>query len=118
MNKQKAKQSKMENRHRKLRYKIIGTAARPRLSVYRSNAGMHLQLIDDATGRTLASADSKEIKADKKTKTEVASELGKLIAEKAQSKKIVEVVFDRGGYRYHGRVKAAADGARAGGLKF
>jgi len=118
MNKQKAKKEKMDRRHKKLRYKISGTALKPRLSVFRSNLGLNLQLIDDEAGITLASANYKEIKGDKKTKTEVATELGKLLAKKAQDKKILEVVFDRGGYRYHGRVKAVADGAREGGLKF
>ena len=118
MNKQKAKQTKMASRHKKIRYKIIGTALRPRLSVYRSNAGMNLQLIDDESGKTLASANSSEVKDGKKTKVETALALGKLLAEKASAQKISVVVFDRGGYRYHGRVKAVADGARAGGLQF
>ncbi|MEI7452001.1 MAG: 50S ribosomal protein L18 [Candidatus Falkowbacteria bacterium] len=118
MNKQKLKQEKIERRHKKIRIKIIGTATRPRLNVFRSNKGMYLQLIDDAKAVTIASASISEIKAEKKTKTEVAKELGLLIAKKAADSKIDTVVFDRGGLRYHGRVKAAAEGAREGGLKF
>jgi len=118
MNKQKLKQEKIERRKKKIRIKIIGTTLRPRLNVFRSNKGMYLQLIDDSKGVTIASASISEIKDDKKTKTEAAKELGLLIAKKAADKKIDAVVFDRGGLRYHGRVKAAAEGAREGGLKF
>ena len=118
MNKQKLKQEKTERRQRKIRIKIIGTTARPRLNVFRSNKGMYLQLIDDSKGATIASASISEVKAEKKTKTEVAKELGLLIAKKAADKKIDTVVFDRGGLRYNGRIQAAAEGAREGGLKF
>jgi len=118
MNKQIAKNSKLTRRHARVRSKIEGTAARPRLSVFRSNAGLFLQLIDDLNGVTLVSADSHELKGTKKTKVELAKELGELLAKKAQAKKIGAVVFDRGGYRYHGRVKAVAEGARQGGLQF
>lgn len=118
MNKQKQKKEKLERRHRRVRAKIEGTAKRPRLNVFRSNTGMFLQIIDDENNKTLASASSKEIKDAKKTKTESAKALGLLIAEKAKKAKVEEVVFDRGGYLYHGRVKAVAEGAREGGLKF
>jgi large subunit ribosomal protein L18 len=118
MNKQKAQRAKQERRHNKVRAKISGTNERPRLSVFKSNAGLYLQLIDDEKGMTLVSAHSREIKADKKKKVEISLELGKLLAKKAVEKKILSVVFDRGGYRYHGRVKAVADGARDGGLQF
>jgi large subunit ribosomal protein L18 len=117
MDKNKAKAEKNIRRHKKVRAKIAGNTARPRLSVFRSNKGMFVQLIDDLKGVTLLSADSREIK---KTagKIEVASELGKLLATRAKDKKIGAIVFDRGSYRYHGRVKAFAEGARAGGLEF
>lgn len=104
-------------RHGRVRAKVSGSAERPRLSVYRSNKGMYLQLIDDLDGKTLASASLRELKAAGK-KTEASQELGKLLAKKAKEKKIDRVVFDRGSYKYHGRVKAAAEGARAGGLEF
>ncbi len=103
-------------RQKRVRVKISGTAARPRLSVFRSNAGMYLQLIDDEGKKTLASAHSREVKGAKKT--EASELLGKLIAEKAAALKITKVVFDRGGNLYTGRVKAVADGARAAGLEF
>ncbi len=118
MNKQIAKNSKLERRHARVRAKIQGTAARPRLSVFRSNSGMFLQLIDDLSGKTIVSADSHELKDSKKSKVELAKSLGELLAKKAQDKKVGVVVFDRGGYRYHGRVKAVAEGARQGGLQF
>jgi len=117
MNKQKEKQLKEIRRKRKIRVKIIGTIDRPRLSVFRSNKGMQAQLIDDSAGKTLASVNSKEIKS-KEQKVQISLEAGKLLAEKAIAKKIRKVVFDRSGYKYHGRVKALADGAREGGLKF
>jgi len=126
MDKTKAKKIKHARRHARVRAKIKGTAARPRLSVYRSNRGMFLQLIDDVSGRTLASAGLKEIKASAPAgkkgeavgKQAASQELGKLLAQKALAKKISQVVFDRSSYKYHGRVKAVAEGARAGGLKF
>ncbi|MDD2257985.1 50S ribosomal protein L18 [Candidatus Falkowbacteria bacterium] len=104
-------------RHGRVRAKISGTAARPRLSVFRSNKGLYLQLIDDVAGKTLVSARTKELKETGK-KIDSAAALGKLLAEKAQAKKISAVVFDRSCYKYHGRVKAVAEGAREGGLKF
>lgn len=118
MNKQKIKQNKIARRHVKIRRTISGTAVKPRLNVYRSNTGMYLQIIDDVSSRTLVSAVSTELKDKKLNKTQMSLELGKLLAKKAIEKKILDVVFDRGGYKYHGRVKAAADGAREGGLKF
>ncbi|HTW96039.1 MAG TPA: 50S ribosomal protein L18 [Candidatus Methylomirabilis sp.] len=118
MNKQIVRQIKRIRRHARIRAKIIGTAEKPRLSVFRSNRGMFLQLIDDAAGKTLVSASVSESKAKKLNKTELAAELGKLLAKKALAKKISAVVFDKGAYKFHGRVKAAAEGAREGGLKF
>ena len=104
-------------RHRRVRRMVAGTAKVPRLSVYRSSGHIYAQLIDDIAGKTLAAASSLELKkAGKKTVT--AAAVGKLLAEKAAAIKIVTVVFDRGGYAYHGRVKALAEGAREAGLKF
>ncbi len=116
MDKNKEKKARDARRHLKVRSKIEGTALRPRLSVFRSNRGMFLQIIDDIKSITLVSASSAEVKA--KTKIEIGLELGKLIAKKAKDAKITTVVFDRGSYRYHGRVKAVAEGAREGGLEF
>lgn len=119
MNRINSKLEKRQRRQAKVRAKVSGTAEKPRLSVYRSNADMYAQLIDDEKSVTIASARSQE--ADPKgkmKKTEAALALGKLIAKKAEEKKIKTVVFDRGGNRYHGRVKAVAEGAREGGLKF
>lgn len=114
---EKAKRNARLRRHNRVRAKVLGTKDVPRLSVFRSNRGFFIQLIDDSVGKTLASVDSKELKS-KMKKTDAAKEGGKLIAKKAIDKKIGKVVFDRGGYRYHGRVKAVAEGAREGGLKF
>ena len=106
-------------RHRRIRGKVQGSAERPRLVVFRSNKGISAQLVDDLTGRTLAGASWINLKKSfKGNKTEQATEVGKLIAETAKKAGIETVVFDRGGYLYHGRVKALADGAREGGLKF
>lgn len=108
-----------QRRHRRIRGKIAGTAERPRLAVYRSNKGVSAQLVDDLTGRTLAAASWLGLKKSfKGTKTEQAAEVGKLLAASAKKAGIETVVFDRGGYLYHGRVKALADGAREGGLRF
>lgn len=104
-------------RQRRIRTQISGSAARPRLNVSKSNTSLYLQLINDESGVTIASAHSREIKA-KQSKVETASSVGKLLAEKAKAKNVSTVVFDRGGNRYTGRVKAAADGAREGGLQF
>jgi large subunit ribosomal protein L18 len=108
-----------ERRHRRVRLKISGTAERPRLVVSRSNRGIEAQLVDDAEGKTLASASHLGVKKTfKGTKSEQAAEVGKLLAAAAKKAGIETVVFDRGGYLYHGRVKALADAAREGGLKF
>lgn len=106
-------------RHRRVRGKISGTAECPRLNVFRSNSNIYAQLIDDVKGVTLASASTldKEIDCYGGNK-DAARKVGKLIAERAAGKGITEVVFDRGGYIFHGRVKELADGAREGGLKF
>lgn len=117
MNNAKEKQLKRERRRGKIRAKISGTADCLRLSVFRSNKGMFLQLINDVDGKTLVSASSQEIKT-KAAKVDVSFELGKLLAEKALAKGVKRVVFDRGGFQFHGRVKAVADGAREGGLDF
>jgi len=114
--------TKLERRLRikkRIRKHVSGTATRPRLSIFRSNKGMDAQLIDDINGVTLVSVSSKS-KADKVSgnKTEMATQLGKLLAEKALKKNIEVCSFDRNGYLYHGRVKAFAEGAREGGLKF
>ena len=112
---------KMERarRHLRVRRKISGTQERPRLCVYRSNTNLYVQIIDDVAGNTLVSASTldKEIKT-KHANKEAAKELGTLIAKKAVAKKINTVVFDRGGYIYHGVVKELADAAREGGLEF
>lgn len=118
MDKQKQKTAQRKRRHQRVRARIQGTSERPRLSVYKSNKGMYLQLIDDEAGKTLVSVYSGEIKNKKGTKTEISLEMGKQIADKAKKAKIEEVVFDRGGFPFHGRVKSVADGAREGGLKF
>lgn len=103
-------------RQKRIRVRIKGDTKRPRLSVFRSNRAIYAQLIDDLKGRTILSANSKELKG-KLNKTSASLALGKLIAEKAIAKKITTVVFDRGGNKYHGRVKALAEGARQAGLK-
>ncbi|MEZ4926420.1 MAG: 50S ribosomal protein L18 [Saprospiraceae bacterium] len=101
--------------HMRIRNKISGTGERPRLSVYRSNKEIYCQLINDLDGHTIAAATSKGLKG---TKSEQAAEVGKMIAERAKSAGVEGIVFDRGGYRYHGRVRSLAEGAREGGLKF
>jgi large subunit ribosomal protein L18 len=106
-------------RHRRVRGKIRGSAERPRLLVFRSNRGVFAQLIDDDAGRTLAGASWLELpKSFKGDKTEQAAEVGKRLAQAAKKAGVESVVFDRGGYLYHGRVKALAEGAREGGLSF
>lgn len=102
-------------RHERIRKNIFGTSSVPRLNVYRSNKNIFASLIDDENGVTLASASSLDMKGNN---TEVASAVGAAIAKKAKDLKIVKVVFDRGGYLYHGRVKALADAARENGLEF
>jgi len=105
-------------RHRRVRGKVEGTAERPRLVVFRSNRGIFAQLVDDSSGRTLASASWKVLGASKGSKTEQASAVGKALADAAKKAGIESCVFDRGGYLYHGRVKALAESAREGGLQF
>jgi len=106
-------------RHRRVRGKIRGTAERPRLLVFRSNRGVFAQLIDDDAGKTIAGASWMELpKSFKGDKTEQAAEVGKRLAAAAKKAGVESVVFDRGGYLYHGRVKALAEGAREGGLSF
>jgi len=110
------KKTNIERRHKRIRAKISGTKERPRLSIFKSNKYMYAQLIDDVSGVTLVAFSSEKAKG--KTKTEKAKATGTEIAKLALAKKIKEVVFDRGGFRYIGRVRSLADGAREGGLKF
>ena len=114
----KIKRLKRKMRHNKVRSKIFGTEKRPRMSFFRSNMNNYVQIINDESGKTLVSASDKELKVSKDKKSEKAEKLGELVAKKAKDKKITEVVFDRGGYKYLGRVKAFAESARANGLKF
>lgn len=116
-NLQQLKRNKRLLRHNRVRSKVTGHETRLRLAVFRSAAHIYAQLINDTTGTTLAQATSKGMK-EKSAKTDLATSVGKAIAALAKEKGITEVVFDRGGYRYHGRVKALAEGAREGGLKF
>ncbi|PSQ96122.1 MAG: 50S ribosomal protein L18 [Bacteroidetes bacterium SW_9_63_38] len=117
----KGKKEKVERRmriHQSIREDMMGTSVRPRLSVYRSNKYIYAQLIDDFEGHTLASASSLEDGIDGETPMDESRKVGELIAERAQEEDIDKVVFDRGGYQYHGRVEALAEGARDGGLDF
>lgn len=114
----KSKNRLRTRRHQRSRYKISGTKSRPRLAVYRSLKHLYVQLIDDEQGITLAAASDLELKKMPGKKQELAQEIGRLIAKKAAEKKIKKAVFDRGGFKYHGQVKALAEGARAGGLEF
>ena len=111
-----------KRRHRRVRAKLSGTAQRPRMNIYRSNSNIFVQLIDDDNGKTLVSASTidREVapQVADKTKTEASKVVGQVAAERAKNAGIEEVVFDRGGFRYHGRVAALADGAREAGLKF
>ncbi len=104
--------------HKRIRHKVLGTAERPRLAIYRSVAHIYVQVIDDAQGRTLVSASTVEKDAAHGGNVAAAKSIGKLIAERAKEQGIRKVVFDRGGYLYHGRVKALADAAREAGLEF
>ena len=107
------------HRHKRVRGKVSGTPERPRLNVFRSNANIYAQIIDDVNGVTLVSANTLEKEFEGATgNCEAAKKVGAILAERAKEKGIEEVVFDRGGYVYHGRVAAPADGAREGGLKF
>ena len=108
-------------RHLRIRKKVRGSTERPRLSVYRSSLHIYAQIIDDLRGVTLAAASSRDdvgSRAEGSSKVAVSTAVGKLLAERAKAKGVSKVSFDRGGYLYHGRVKALADGARAGGLEF
>ncbi|WP_071396702.1 50S ribosomal protein L18 [Bacillus tuaregi] len=109
-----------KKRHARVRAKLSGTAARPRLNVYRSNKHIYAQLIDDVNGVTLASASTldKEVSVESSSNQDAAVKIGELVAKRAVEKGITSVVFDRGGYLYHGRVKALADAARENGLQF
>lgn len=116
MNKTQAKTSKRTARHARIRAKVNGTAEKPRLAVFKSNRFIYAQLIDDAAGKTLATADSRKLKGDSPTERAVA--VGDAIAKSAKDKKIAKAVFDRGGFRYQGAVAALAEAARKGGLEF
>jgi large subunit ribosomal protein L18 len=116
MDRNKVKTEKRERRHRRIRAKISGTDAKPRISIFKSNKGIYAQLIDDVKGVTLAASSTSGIKG--ANMIEKSKEAGKELAKKALEKKIEVVVFDRGGYIFTGQVKALADGAREGGLKF
>jgi large subunit ribosomal protein L18 len=105
-------------RHMRLRQHLQGTPLRPRLNVFRSSRHLYAQVIDDAVGHTLAAASTLEIDSKASTKTDQAREVGKLVAERAKAHGITAVVFDRGGYKYHGRVKELAESARKEGLAF
>jgi large subunit ribosomal protein L18 len=115
--KQTKQQTRLKRRLR-IRGKVVGTAERPRLSVYRSNKGIYAQLIDDGAGVTLAAAEIRHLEGSTGSKSEQAAKVGRLVAERGRARGVERVVFDRGGYLYHGRVKALADGAREGGLVF
>ena len=107
-----------QRRHERIRNKIVGTSTCPRLSVFRSNANIQVQIIDDTKGNTLVSCSSIEMKLANGGNIDAAKKVGAEIANRAKAKNIENVVFDRGGYIYHGRVKALAEAAREGGLKF
>jgi len=114
------KNATRKKRHARVRSKLSGTAARPRLNVFRSNQHIYAQVIDDVNGVTLASASTmeKELNLESSNNAEAAQKIGELIAKRAVEKGITSVVFDRGGYLYHGRIQALADAARENGLKF
>ncbi len=115
-----AKLSRRDRIKMGIRKRLSGSSSRPRLSVYRSNKGIYAQIIDDVSGKTIVSASSlsKDFNAEKGTKIDQSVAVGKLVAEKAIAAGIKDVVFDRNGYLYHGRVKSLAEGAREGGLNF
>jgi large subunit ribosomal protein L18 len=114
----KMKSNRRERIKRGIRKNVSGTAVRPRLSVFRSNKAIYAQIIDDAKGHTVAFASSAELDKNSKLNVETSKAVGKKVAEKAIASGVKEIVFDRNGYLYHGNVKALADGAREGGLKF
>lgn len=119
---QKSREEQRKRRHRRVRVKVSGTAERPRLNVYRSLEHIYAQVIDDVNGHTLVSASTidREVRArvQEQPKSEAAKIVGEVVAQRAKEAGINTVVFDRGGYQYHGRIKALADGAREGGLEF
>jgi large subunit ribosomal protein L18 len=112
------KTKRYNQRKRRVRARVVGTEKRPRLSVFRSNTHVYGQIINDEKGVTLVAFSDAKIKKEKMTKTQIAEQVGEEIAKKALAKKIKTVVFDRNGFRFHGRVKALAEGARKGGLVF
>lgn len=114
------RQKKIARLHSRIRRKVVGTAQRPRLCVHFSGSNIYAQVIDDGIGRTLASASTldKDYKGKKAANTESSQKVGALIAERAKKASVESVVFDRGGYQYHGKVKALAEAAREGGLQF
>jgi len=118
----KSREEQRKRRHDRIRAKLAGTSERPRLNVYRSLENIYAQVIDDSTGRTVASASTVDREVAKmvsdKNKTQAAQVVGKVVAERAKAVGVSQVVFDRGGYRYHGRVKALADASREAGLEF
>jgi large subunit ribosomal protein L18 len=114
----KTKPQQRLRRRRRVRAKIRGTQERPRLSVFRSNRGVFAQLVDDTTGKTIAAVNWTEADLRKLDRTEQAKRVGELLAQRAKDAGVETCVFDRGGYRFHGRVRALAEGAREGGLKF
>jgi large subunit ribosomal protein L18 len=122
MDKNKKKQAARQRRHRRVRAKVFGTAERPRLNVFRSTRHIYAQVIDDRAGHTLVSASTLDAEVVKevegKPKAEQAAAVGKLVAERAKKAGVNQVIFDRGGFQYHGRVAALADAAREGGLEF
>ncbi len=118
MIKKQSRNSMREIRHERVRKNVFGTSDLPRLNVYRSNKEIYAQIIDDETMTTLVSASTLELKLDNGSNIEAAKKVGESIAKKAKDKKITKVVFDRGGYLYHGRVSALADAARENGLEF
>jgi large subunit ribosomal protein L18 len=116
----KKKQLNKQRRHRRVRANVVGTKERPRASVFKSNRHIFVQFIDDKAGKTLVSSKiiSNQKSKIKGTKSEKAEKIGEMLAEKAKEAGINEVVFDRGGFKYHGRIKAVAEGLRKGGIKF
>lgn len=112
------RKSKRRMRHRRIRAKVFGTKERPRLSVFKSNYHLYVQLINDNEGETFIAASDKEIKTKNKTKKNIAYEIGKLAAKKAAEKGVSNIVFDRSGYKFHGIILELVKGAREGGLKF
>ena len=116
MNKNSDKKLNRSRRHRKVRAKISGTSSRPRIAVFKSNQYIYAQVVDDESGKTLLSVSDMEVKKGKKS--EKALKIGEALAAQMKEKGLLEAVFDRGGFKFHGRVKSVADGLRSGGIKF